>query len=284
MSVVVPLPPEDPPKRRPDRASLLRRLARFFAALSLLCAAAAFPASALFDLETVSVAGNVAVPSDEIRDRAGLEPELNAFRVNAGLIRRRLLEDPRVRDASVTMMFPSQLRLTIVERTPVVALAVGEGYFHLSADGVVLAAGLDPESLPVLVADRLNPADVSVGALLESSDVRLGSRIAGSLPAVIRERVAGVHVDRAGEVSLALRGGVTVRLGGNAGIAERLEMVPDVLDAIATRSLVVESVDLRVPGNVVVRPLGAPGASAGGRQEKTSPRGIEPAMHRPSFP
>ncbi len=285
MSVVTPLPPDDPPGRRSGGApSLLRRLMRFCAAFSLLCAAAAFPGSALFDLETVSVAGNVVVPSDEIRDRAGVEPGLNAFRVNAGLIRRRLLEDPRVRNASVTMVFPIGLRLTIVERTPAAALAVGEGYFQLSADGVALAAGADPKSLPILVADRLNPADVSVGKLLQSSDARLGSRIAGSLPPAIRERVAGVHIDNAGEASLALHGGVTVRLGSHAGIAERLEMVPDVLQAIATRGLVVESVDLRVPGNVVVRPLGAPGASLAGRQEKDAARGIEPAMHRPSFP
>jgi cell division protein FtsQ len=284
MSVVTPLPSDDRSPRRPERPhSFFRRLLRFGAALSLLCAAAAFPASALFDLEAVTVAGNVTVPSDEIRERAGVGPGVNAFRVNAGVIRRRLLEDPRVRSASVTMMFPSQLRLTVAERTPAAALAVGDVYFHLSADGVALAAAADPESLPIVVADRLNPAEVVVGQVLQSSDARLGSRIVGSLPAALRDRVAGVHVDSAGDASLALRGGVTVRLGGTAGIAERLEMVPDVLDAIATRGLVVESVDLRVPGNVVVRPLDPAGTLRGG-QEKVFPRGIEPAMHRPSFP
>jgi cell division protein FtsQ len=284
MSVVTPLPSDDSPQRRSQKShSLFRRLLRFCAAVSLLSAAAAFPASAFFDLEAVSVAGNVTVPSDEIRERAGVGPGLNAFRVNAGFIRRRLLEDPRVRSAAVTMMFPSRLRLTIVERTPAAALAVGEAYFHLSADGVALAAAADPESLPIVVADRLDPADVVVGKVLPSSDARLGSQIAGSLPAAIRERVEGVHVDGAGEASLALRGGVTVRLGGSAGIAERLEMVPDVLDAIAMRGLVIESVDLRVPGNVVVRPL-APATTLRGGQEKVFPRGIVPAMHRPSFP
>lgn len=284
MSVVTPLPSDDPPARRPEKSrALFRRLLRFCAALALLCAAAAFPASAFFDLEAVSVAGNVTVSSDEIRERAGVRPGLNAFRVNAGLIRKRLLEDPRVRSASVTMLFPGRLRLTIAERTPAAALAVGEGYFQVSADGVALAAAADPESLPIVVADRLSPADVVVGEVIRSSDARLGSRIAGSLPASIRDRVAGVYLDGAGEASLALRGGVTVRLGGTAGMAERLEMVPDVLDAIATRGLVVESVDLRVPGNVVVRPLD-PAAALRGGQETVPPRGIEPAMHRPSPP
>ncbi len=284
MSVVTPLPSDDPSPGRPEKSrGLFRRLLRFFAAVSLLCAAAAFPASALFDLEAVSVAGNVTVPSEEVLGRAAVGPGLNAFRVNAGLIRKRLLEDPRIRRVSVTMTFPSRVLLTIAERTPAAAVAVGEAYFRVSADGVALAAAEDPESLPIVVADRLNPDDVVVGKVMHSSDARLGSRIAGSLPASIRDRVAGVYLDGAGEASLALRGGVTVRLGGHAGIDERLEMVPDVLDAIATRGLVVDSVDLRVPGNVVVRPLD-PATTLRGGQEKVSPRGIDPAMHRPSFP
>lgn len=286
MSVVVPLPDDVDIASRRGRArtSLARRLARFCVALSLLCTAAALPASAFFDLEAVSVTGNAAVPSGDILERADVRPGMNAFRVNAAAIRKRLREEPRIRDVSVTMTFPSRLRLAIVERTAAAALAVGDEYFDVSADGVALAADTDAGSLPVLVADRLDPAAVAVGHMLESPDARLGSSLAGSLPAAIRERVFGVHVDRAGEATLVLRGGVSVRLGGSAGIAERLEMVPDVLDAIATQGLVVESVDLRVPGNVVVRPLALAATPPGGRQEKPLIRGIDPAMHRPSFP
>jgi cell division protein FtsQ len=284
MSVVVPVPLDRPPDPQVAPASL-RRVARFCAAISVLCATAAFPASAIFDLHTVTVTGNGAVPTDEVLRRADLRPGVSAFRVNAEAIRGRLREDPRIEDVAVAMVFPRRLQLMVRERAPVAALVVGEGFLLLSADGVAIAPSDTPGSLPVLAVDRLNPAEVSVGTVVRSSHAALGAQITGSLPEAIRSRVTAVRVDDAGEAALTLRDGILVRLGGTGGIADRLEMLPQVLDAIATHGLHVESVDLRFPGNVVVQPVraGAP-ARAGGRQENPPPRGIEPAMNRPSVP
>jgi cell division septal protein FtsQ len=283
MSVVVPLPPDRPPDP-PVAPASLRRLTRFCAAIAALCAAAAFPASAIFDLQTVTVTGNMAVPTDEILRRADLRPGVSAFGVNAETIRGRLREDPRIGDVMVAMAFPRQLELMVRERAAVAALVLGEGYLLVSADGVAIVPSDGPGSLPVLSVERLSPSQVSVGTVVRSSDVRLGAQITGTLPDLIRDRVAAVRVDGAGEAALALRDGIVVRLGGRGGIADRLEMLPQVLDAIVTRGLHVESVDLRFPGNVVVQPLrtGAP-ARVGGLQEKPPLRGI-PALHRPSSP
>lgn len=251
-----------------------------------MCGAAAFPASGVFDLREVTVAGNAAVPTDEILRRAAVGPGVGVFRVNAQAIRERLLEDPRIEDADVTLAFPHRLRLVVRERTPVAALGAGEGYVLLSADGVAIAPSAGPGALPVIAVDRLDPAGISVGTVLPSADARLAARVVGTLPQPLRDRVAGVDVDRAGEVVLVLRDRVLVRLGDRRGIAERVEMLPQVLDAITARGLRVESVDLRFPGNVVVRPVRASGGPvrAGERQENPPPRGIQPAMHRPSVP
>lgn len=283
MSVVVPLPPDRPPDP-PVAPVSLRRLTRFCAAIAVLCAAAAFPASAIFDLQTVTVTGNRAVPTDDILRLADLRPGVSAFAVNAETIRGRLREEPRIEDVAVAMAFPRQLELMIRERAAVAALVLGEGYLLVSADGVAMVPSDGPGSLPVLSVERLSPSQVSVGTVVGSSDVRLGAQITGTLPDLIRDRVAAVRVDGAGEAALALRDGIVVRLGGSGGIADRLEMLPQVLDAIAARGLHVESVDLRFPGNVVVQPVrtGAP-ARARGLQEKPPQRGI-PAMHRPSAP
>jgi len=283
MSVVVPLPPDRPPDP-PVAPVSLRRLLKFCAAMAVLCAAAAFPSSAIFDLQTVTVTGNRAVPTDEILRLADLRPGVSAFGVNAEMIRGRLREEPRIEDVAVAMAFPRQLELMIRERAAVAALVLGEGYLLVSADGVAMVPSDGPGSLPVLSVERLSPSQVSVGTVVRSSDVRLGARITGTLPDLIRDRVAAVRVDGGGEAALALRDGIVVRLGGSGGIADRLEMLPQVLDAIAGRGLHVESVDLRFPGNVVVQPLrtGASGR-AGGLQEKPPLRGI-PAVHRPSAP
>jgi len=86
---------------------------------------------------------------------------------------------------------------------------------------------------------------------------------------------------------LILRDGVSVLVGEAAGLADRLAMVPGVLDAIAARQMRVESVDLRFAGNIIVQPVGdAPSSDAADpaeRQENPSGRGIDPAMRRPSI-
>jgi cell division protein FtsQ len=285
MSVMVPVPLDHPSDPRPTRLSF-RRAVRFLAAISALCAAAAFPASSVFDLHVVTVAGNTAVQADEVLRLADLRPGLGAFRVNAGAIREQVLQDPRIEDVAVAMDFPSRVRLWVRERTPIAALVAADGYLLLSADGVVITASADHGARPVLLIDRLDPADVSIGARLRSPDALLGAYVAGTLPEALKDRVAAVRVDGAGEALLALWNGTAVKLGGMNGMTDRLEMVPTVLDAIAARGIQVESVDLRFPGNVVIHPAGSPGTPTppGTRKENLPVRGIPPAMHRPSVP
>jgi cell division septal protein FtsQ len=285
MSVVVPLPVDRPPDPRPPRVSL-RRIARFLAAISGLCGAAAFPASSVFDLHAITVTGNAAVPASAVLRLADLRPGLNAFQVNAGTIRERLLTDARIENVTVTMEFPSRVRLVVRERAPIAALASGGSYIMLSADGVAISTDADRGPLPVLIVDRLGPTGVSIGQVVQSPDLRLGARVAGTVPEPLRDRITAVRVNGAGEVELALRDGTSVRLGGTKGMDERVEMIPQVLDAIATRGLQVESVDLRFPGSIVVQPVQAAGAAAPARpwQENPPMRGIRPAMHRPSIP
>ena len=278
--------PEASP-RAERTGGLPRRVERFLAAMAALCAAAAFPASAIFDLRSVTVEGNATVPSSAVLRLAGVGPGYGAFRVNAGAIRERLLADPRILDAGVAMVFPHALRLLIRERRPVVALAVRDGYVLLSGDAVAIVEAPGPGQLPALQVDRLDPADATPGRIVHAPDVRVGAQIAGALPASLRGRVVTVRIDREGEVVLALREATVVRLGGPRGIIARLELVPEALDAIAARGLRVESVDLRFSGNVVVRPVrsaAAPTPPPRERQENPPARGIDPAMHRPTNP
>lgn len=283
MSTVVP-PPAPPVAGRP--AGGLRRVARFLAAMAALCGAAAFPASALFDLRTITVEGNVAVPTDAVLRRANVRPGIGAFRVNAAAIREKLLGDPRIADVRVAMAFPHALRVVIQEREPVAALVAQDRTMLVSEDAVAIAEAPAPAGLPTLVVDRLDPAGVVPGRVLEAPDVRFGAQVAGALPVSLRGRVASIQITRDGEAVLRLREGIAVRVGGPRGAGARLAMIPQTLDAIAARGLRVEAVDLRFVGNIIIRPAAseAPAPSPRGRQENPPARGIVSPMHRPSNP
>ncbi len=233
------------------------RVLRFLAAVSGLCAVASFPASALFSLDSIEVQGNRAVPASQLLGQIGLAPGDSAFRVNAFQIRARLRSDPRVDEVWVSLGFPHRLTVTVHERAPVAALSVAGGYVLLDEDGVVIARTPGPAPYLSLRVDGLDPRSVQIGTVVPDSSVRLGAGVAGRLPGALRQQVIGVRVDAGGEVVLQTRDGIAVRLGGADGIAERLAQVPDVLAAVRARGMHVEHVDMRFPGSVIVRPVGA---------------------------
>jgi len=242
--------PADGPAR-----PLAGRIIQFLAAVCALCAAAAFPASALFDLDSVTVRGNAAVPTAAVLRRAGIAPGDSALRVNAPQIRERLRSDPRIRDASIALDFPHRLVIAIRERTPVAALVTGTGYVLLGADGVAIARAPDGGAYLLLRVDRLDLSWVQTGTVVPSAAVRLGAAVAGSLPPALRPQVAALRVDSGDEVVLETRDGIAVRVGGAGGIAGRLAAVPDVLAAVRARGTRVAYVDVRFPGSVIVKPL-----------------------------
>jgi len=286
MGVVVPLPP-DRLRRPSSRGLIIHRLLRFLATIAALCAVAAFPASAVFAVRSASVAGNVAVPAADILRRAQVSPGTSAFRVNADEVRDRLLEDPRIEDVSVAMVFPQQVTILVRERRPVAALLVEDGYLTVGGDGAAMARVPDPGPLPTLIVARLPSARAQIGPVLGSPDARLGAWTAGALPARLRDQVTVLQVDDQGDVSLILRDGISAQIGHAPGLADRLAMLPGVLDAIAARQMRVDSIDLRFTGNIIVQPVGAAqpsdAADPGDRQENPPGRGIDPAMHRPSI-
>lgn len=250
------------------QGSAAERVVRFLAAIAFLCGVASFAGSSVFDIQSVEVAGNQAVPAPDILAQAGVQAGTSAFTVNAYRIRGRLRRDPRIADVAVGLAFPHRVRITVRERPPATALRLPAGYMLLSADGVALEAAGVPGALPVLTVDRLDPAALQAGTGVSSPDVRLGAEVAGSLPTDLRPDVAAIRIDRAGETILYTRDNIAVRAGAPEGLHDRIARIPDVLAAVRSQGLRVEYVDLRFPGSVIVKPAGAPagtGASPNGR-------------------
>jgi cell division protein FtsQ len=242
------------------------RVLRFVAAIAFLCAVVSFTGSSVFDIRSISVAGNRAVAEPDILARAGVRTGTSIFTVNGARIAGRLGQDPRIAAVSVGVAFPGRVFISVRERTAAAALRLPGGYVLLGSDGVAIAVSATPGPLPTLTVDRLDPATVQAGVVVPSADARAGAGIAGSLPDDLRPDVAALRVDRGGEVILYMRDGIAVRAGLPDGIRDRLARVVDVLAAVRSRGMRVEYVDLRFPGSVIVKPVGGPAAKpAGGR-------------------
>jgi cell division protein FtsQ len=125
--------------------------------------------------------------------------------VDAGLLERRILEDPWVAAVEVSVVWPSTLVVDVSEHVAVAPIQSGDGWVLASIDGAVIAPATRPDADTALVAidspgvapgDR--SADPAVLGALEfidamPDDLRVGMRVRREADGLVAE-VAGHRV------------------------------------------------------------------------------------------
>lgn len=166
--------------------------------------------SRLLVVRSVVVTGIHLVPRSEVIAMAGVQPGTPMIRVNTGRIAARVEEIGPVRSARVTRSWPDRLVITVVERTPALAVAApGGGYDLVDAGGVVVRpSAARPAGLPLYLATA--PA----GTLRGDPDVAAAVAVLGELPSALRHEVVSVSAPDPDQVTLLLAGGTTVVWGG----------------------------------------------------------------------
>jgi cell division protein FtsQ len=192
-------------------------------------------------VEVVTVAGATHMSEPRILAIARIDSTSALPFFNVADARARLEADPQVKQASVRKLYPSQIVIDIVERTPF-AVWQKDGEVHaIAADGAPIDEARDGRyvDLPFVVGDGANARAAEFVALLDAMDE-------------LKPRVdAGVLVGER-RWNLRLKSGVDVKLPET-----------DPQDAIATllrlerQSRVLErdilAIDLRVKGRAFVR-------------------------------
>lgn len=221
--------------------------------MAVLIAIAAFPQSALFTVERIEVTGASTVTPQSVIAVAGLREGQRLFAVDAEAVLRRLRADPRIKAARVRVYPPRTVRLDVVERRPLLALALGEGGFVLVGDDLV-AISLVPNTAGVPeIVDRIRAVPwARPGAPVASEAARLALAV---LP-VLAEQFAGdlqrLVVSPGPDLTLVLRSGLQIRAGGLAGLPDRLAQVPRIVEALQARGIQAAALDLRYAGSVAV--------------------------------
>jgi cell division protein FtsQ len=170
--------------------------------------------SPLFGLSAVRVRGTTVLSEDEVLAASGVRVGEPYLSVDPAAIRRRLEAMPWVGHADVRREYPSSLRITVVERTPVASIIAARRYLLVAADGVVLkAATAKPPGVP-FVADVPVPAGIDPGARLPA-DGPLSNAIdaLGGLRPELARLVVAVQARSVDDLRFRLRGGMRVLYG-----------------------------------------------------------------------
>jgi cell division protein FtsQ len=152
----------------------------------------------------IVVVGLGAVTQDEVNNAAAVAPGTPLLQVDTDTVAERIAGIRRVATVRVQREYPSTLRVTIVEREPVVVKDYPDGPHLFDRDGVDFAIGVPPPGVPYLDTKNPGPNDAPTKAALE---------VMTSLRPEVAAQVARVDAPSVAAITLQLTDGRQVIWG-----------------------------------------------------------------------
>ena len=139
----------------------------------------------------IVVVGLGAVTQDEVIAAAAVSPGTPLLQVDTDAVAERVAAIRRVASARVQRQYPSTLRVTVIERVPVVVKDYPDGPHLFDRDGVDFATAPPPPGLPYLDADKPGPSDLPTKAALQVLTA-LRPEVAGQVARIAAPSVASI--------------------------------------------------------------------------------------------
>jgi cell division protein FtsQ len=171
---------------------------------------------------SIIVTGIGTVTRDEVLDAAHVQPGTPLLQINTDEVADRVAAIRRVASARVQRQYPSALRITIVERIPVVVKDFPDGPHLYDRDGVDFATAPPPPALPYIDVDNPGPPDPATVAALA---------VLTALRPEVAVQVGRIAAPSVASITLTLADGRTVIWGTN----DRTEEKADKLAALLTQ-------------------------------------------------
>jgi cell division protein FtsQ len=169
---------------------------------------------------SIIVTGIGAVTRDQVLDAAQVRLDTPLLQINTDQVADRVAAIRRVASARVQRQYPSALRITIVERVPVVVKEFPDGPHLYDRDGVDFATAPPPPALPYIDVGNPGPTDPPTKAALA---VLLALR-----PEIVAQ-VGRIAAPSVASITLTLTDGRTVIWGTNERTEEKAEKLPALL-------------------------------------------------------
>ena len=194
-----------------------------------------------FRIAGIAFSGQQHLNREEILTLAGISGTSSLLFFDVADARRRLMNDPRIADATILKLYPDRLQVTITERQPFALWQKDKQVVVIAPDGAVLEQYVSRSfvELPFVVGKGADKQAKNFIALLDRyPDVRANVRAA----ILIAER----------RWNLRLKNGLDVKLP-ETDVGRALERLAAIDRDLQLTSRDVTVVDLRLPDRVTVR-------------------------------
>jgi len=154
--------------------------------------------SELLEIREIQVSGEHRVSKNEILARAGYFSGMNALQINLEKTRLAIEEILWIRHATVRRVWPNQLAVSVVERTPVALARIDSEIYLVDVDGFILPVdALTNTNFPIL--DGLVALDEERSVDANAFKISIYQE---TLEVLGESQLSEVHVSDAGDVSV----------------------------------------------------------------------------------
>ncbi|SDI06051.1 cell division protein FtsQ/DivIB [Nonomuraea jiangxiensis] len=177
--------------------------------------------SPVLGVRSIEIVGNITVPSERIKQQAGVADLHPLATVNLADVETRVLGIRQLATAKVDRLWPGTLKIAVVEREPVAAIAAGGKVAVIDKQGVVIEVKNSvPPLLPLLKVDNPAKGDPVMMAALQ---------VVQAVPDVVAGKLRQVRAGTAEGVTLELSDGRTVIWGGPDRSEEKSRLLASLL-------------------------------------------------------
>ncbi|MFD0362489.1 cell division protein FtsQ/DivIB [Nocardia sp. GCM10030253] len=159
----------------------------------------------VLSVRTVKIDGLVAVPEQQLREQLEIPSGRSMLRIDTTSVAGRAASIPKVHTVRVQRVFPSTVKVTVVERTPVLFFDSPQGAHLMDAESVEFAIEPAPIDVPKLITGHPGGEDPVTRAAIS---------VLAVLPPALSGQVGEVVARSISDISLNLRDGRTVLWGG----------------------------------------------------------------------
>ena len=234
---------------REGRMSAQRRARRLriggigAAVLVVFAACAGLYNSSLFTIRTVEVVGTAHVSADTVRALARVPAGATLVRFPADAVAQRVSADPWIASVSVSRVFPSGMRIRVVERVPVAIVDAGVSMWLIDGMGAVIATPTADASGTVPLITDVPGLDLKSGRRTSSEPLLNALKVLGGISRTLAATVVSVSAPTIDGTALTTRNHIEIVIG------EAIDLTTK--DALARRILneqkgKVVSVDVRI--------------------------------------
>lgn len=225
------------------RVRRLRAFGLAAAVLLLFSGCVAVYNSSAFAVRSIEVVGASHITTEAVRALARVPADATLIRFPADAVARRVAADPWVASVSVSRVFPSGMRIRVVERVPVAMVDAGSAVWLIDAGGSTIARPTAESSDTVPVIRDVPGLDLKPGRRTTSEPLLNALKVLTGVSRTLASTIRSISAPTVDGCALTTAGNVEIVIGEAADLSVKDSLARRILEEQKGK---VVSIDVRI--------------------------------------